>query len=264
MGGHKLWGVLGGSPHRVPPPRRGSAGGGGPVALCSGRAEPPPRPPPAPQAMGQRAGSSESPISSWKTRLKRAFCSGEKWSRQSPTTPAGRRGRGSGAAAAGAGAPLCPPDPHPVPPLTFPHEASLAVVHDLLGDEGVVGHGVVPHGGEAAVLLQGFQRLGAQRAAQEGAEPLRRGAQVLRRRGRSAPGSRRGRGRGRAGAHLVQLLVGDVEDVQELPLAQPALDVVKPGAVVHWGEAGGDGGPQGPIPGSQGDPSPYPCPLGTA
>lgn len=35
------------------------------------------------------------------------------------------------------------------------------------------------------------------------------------------------------GAHLVQLLIGDVDDVEELPLAQPALDVLKPGAIVH-------------------------------
>lgn len=53
----------------------------------------------------------------------------------------------------------------------------------------------------------------------------------------------RGQGWGHSGAHLVQLLVGDIEDVQEVPLAQPALDMVKPGAVVHWGEVGGDGRP---------------------
>lgn len=54
----------------------------------------------------------------------------------------------------------------------------------------------------------------------------------------------RGQGWGPSGAHLVHLLVGDVEDVQEVPLAQPALDVGKPGAVVHWGEVGGEGGPE--------------------
>lgn len=137
-----------------------------------------------------------------------------------------------------------PPRPPARLPLTFAHEAALALVHDLGGDEGVVGHGVVAHGGEAAVLLQGCQRARCQRAPQEGAEALSCAPQVLRRSTVSA-GHRRGRaqGWGHGGAHLVQLLVGDIEDVQEVPLAQPALDVLKPGAVVHWGKAGGDGGP---------------------
>lgn len=77
---------------------------------------------------------------------------------------------------------------HPVP-LTFPHEASLAVVHDLNGDEGVVGHGIVAHGGEAAVLLQGCQCLRFQWAAQKGAEPLCGATQVLQRGGQSDHGS---------------------------------------------------------------------------
>lgn len=67
----------------------------------------------------------------------------------------------------------------PRAPLTFAHEAALAVVHDLAGDQGVVGHGVVPHGCEAAVLLQRQQRLRLQRNAQECAEALRCATQVL-------------------------------------------------------------------------------------
>lgn len=65
---------------------------------------------PVPHAMAQWALSSLSCISSWYTRSKRAFCGGEKWERQSPTTPAGgqRWHRAQGP-------PLCP-RPCPVPP----------------------------------------------------------------------------------------------------------------------------------------------------
>lgn len=144
-----------------------------------------------------------------------------------------------------------PPFPAPVPtPLTFAHEAALAVVHDLGGDQGVVGHGVVPHGREAAVLLQGCQRLWGQWAPQEAAEALGCATQVLgqehgQHQAPAGMGTQQewGQGWGHSRAHLVQLLIGDVEDVQEVPLAQPALDMVKPGAVVHWGEVEGDGGP---------------------
>lgn len=60
----------------------------------------------------------------------------------------------------------------------------------------------------------------------------------------------------------MELLVGDIEDVQELPLGQPALDVVKPGAVVHCGgDVGGvTEGPRGRVLGPQGPPQPLPVP----
>ncbi len=40
---------------------------------------------------------------------------------------------------------------------TFPHELALAVVHDLLRDEGVVHHGIFLHVIEATVLLSKVQ-----------------------------------------------------------------------------------------------------------
>lgn len=59
MGVYKLWGVLE-APHAGSPPCHSRARQ---AAEQSCRA--PPLGPPAPQAMGQRVGSSESPISSW-------------------------------------------------------------------------------------------------------------------------------------------------------------------------------------------------------
>lgn len=227
------------TPCRVSPPAVGLGRlGGVSVALCSGRAECH-RPPRllGPSSHGPARGQLQVAHLLLVESVEEGVLQGGEVVTPIPHHTCGRRGRGDREAAARAGTP--PPCP-PVPPITFPHEASLAVVHDLGGNEGVVDHGVVPHGGEAAVLLQGSQRLRSQRAAQEGAEPLHRATQVLRRRGRSALGQPAETGTGtRTRAHLVELLVGDVEDVQELPLGQPALDVVKPGAVVHWGGGGG-------------------------
>lgn len=63
--------------------------------------------------------------------------------------------------------------------LTFPHEGSFAVVHQLFCNQAVIDHLVLFHAAKAAVLHTAVHLILRQRALQVGAHLLDRATQVL-------------------------------------------------------------------------------------